>query len=56
MWLSGLSTRLQTQGSPVQFPVRAHAWVVSQVLSRGRVRGNHMLMFLSLFLPLLPSL
>ena len=26
----------------------AHAWVVGQVLSRGRVRSNHTLMFLSL--------
>ena len=25
VWLSGLSTSLQTNGSPVQFPVRAHA-------------------------------
>ena len=27
---------------------RAHAWVVSQVPSRGWVRGNYILMFLSL--------
>ena len=26
-WLSGLSTGQQTKGSPVWFPVRAHAWV-----------------------------
>ena len=32
----------------VQFPVRAHAWVAAQVPSRGRTRGNHALMFLSL--------
>ena len=31
--LSGLSTSLRTKGSPVQFPVRAHAWVVGQVRS-----------------------
>ena len=27
LWLSGLSTGLQTKGLQVQFPVRAHAWV-----------------------------
>ena len=48
MWLSGLSTGLRTKGSPVRFPVRAHAWVVGQVPSRGYVRGNHTLMFVSL--------
>ena len=42
-WLSGLSSGLWTKGSLVQFPVRAHAWVVGQVLSRGLVRGNHTL-------------
>ena len=47
-WLSGLSTRLQTKGSPVPFPVREHAWVVGQVPSRGRTRGNHTLRFLFL--------
>ena len=49
--LSGLSEGLQTKGSPVRFPVRAHAWVAGQVPSRGRVRGNHTLMFLSLPFP-----
>ena len=48
VWLSGLSARLQTKGSLVQFPVRAHSWVVGHVPSRGHVRGNHTLMFLSL--------
>ena len=48
VWLSGLSTGLQTKGTPVQFPVRAHSWVVDQVPSRGCVRGNHTSMFLSL--------
>ena len=33
VWLSGLSTGLWTKGSPVQFPVRAHAWVAGQVPS-----------------------
>ena len=32
VWLSELSTRLQSKGSPVQFPVRAHAWVTGQVV------------------------
>ena len=35
MWLSGLSAGLQTKGSWVRFPVRAHAWVVGQVPSEG---------------------
>ena len=46
----GLSASLQTKGSPVLFPVRAHAWVVGQVPSRGCGKGNHTLMFLSLSL------
>ena len=49
VWLSGLSTSLQTKGSPVRFPVRAHAWVAIQVPSRGHERDNDTLMFLSLF-------
>ena len=48
VWLSGLSAELRTKGTLVQFPVRAHAWVAGQVPSRGYVRGNHTLMFLSL--------
>ena len=48
LWLSELSAHLQTKGSLVQFPIRARAWVVGQVPSRGRVRGNHTLTFLSL--------
>ena len=55
LWLSGLSTALRTKASPVRFPVRAHAWVVGQVPSRGRARGNHTLVFLSLSVSL-PSL
>ena len=46
--LSGLSASLCIKGLQVQFPVRAHAWVVGQVPSRACVRGNHTLMFLSL--------
>ena len=45
VWLSGLSTGLQTERSLVQFPVRALAWVVGQAPSWGRARGNP-LMFL----------
>ena len=48
VWLSGLSTSLQTKGLPVGFPVRADAWASGQVPSRGRARGNHTLMILSL--------
>ena len=33
VWLSGLSASLWTNGSPVRFPVRAHAWVAGQVPS-----------------------
>ena len=45
--------RLQSKGSLVRFPVRAHAWVVGQVPGWRHARGNHTLMFLSLsfFLP-----
>ena len=48
LWLSGLSTSLQTERSPVRFLVRAHAWVASQVPSSGCVSGNHTLLFVSL--------
>ena len=48
VWLSGLNACLQTKGSPVLFPVRAHAWVVDQVPTRGHTRSNHTLLFLSL--------
>ena len=54
VWLSGLNASLQTKGSLVRFPVRAHAWVVGQVPSTGRMRGNHTLIFLSLSLFLFP--
>ena len=40
VWLSGLSSGLQTKGSLVQFLVRAHAWVADQVPSWGYARGN----------------
>ena len=51
VWLSGLSASLRTKGSPLRFPVRAHAWVAGQVPSGGCMRGNHTLMFLSLSFP-----
>ena len=60
--LSGLSAGLRNERLWVQFPVRAHVWVVGQDPSWGRVRGNQ-LMHLSctyasfpLFLPLFLSL
>ena len=43
-----IESGLRTKGSPVRFPVRAHAWVAGQVPSGGHVRSNHTLMFLSL--------
>ena len=46
--LSGLSTGLQTKGSLVRFPVRAHVWAAGQVPSGGCTRGNHTWMFLYL--------
>ena len=35
VWLKGLSAHLLTERWPVQFLVRTHAWVVSQVPSWG---------------------
>ena len=52
MWLSGVSARLRSKESLVLFTVRAHAWVAGQVPSRGRTRGNHTLLALSLPLSL----
>ena len=57
VWLSGLNASLQTERSPVQFPVRARAWITDQVLSWGCARGNwsifllHIDVSLPLFLP-----
>ena len=48
VWLSVLSTSLQTKGPQDRFPVRVHAWVAGEVPKRGHMRGNHTLMFLSL--------
>ena len=33
VWLGGLSASLQTKGSLVRFPIRAHAWIAGQVPS-----------------------
>ena len=52
--ISGLSAGLQTKGSSVPFPVRAHAWVVGQVPSRGALGGGNntsTFLFLSFSLP-----
>ena len=52
-WYSStLSMGLWTKGSLVQLPVGAHAWVVGQVPGRRHARGNHILMFLSLYFSL----
>ena len=49
VWLSrGLSRGLRIKELLLPFPVRARAWVVGQVPSRGSMRGNHTLMFFSL--------
>ena len=48
VWLSGLSPGLQTEGSPVRFPVRAHVWIVGQVPSGFHEGGKHTFMFLFL--------
>ena len=56
VWLSILSSGPRIQGSLVQFQVRAKAWVAGPVPSREHARGNHTLMFLSLFLSPYPSL
>ena len=58
VWLSGLSTCLWTKGSPVRFPVRAHAWVVGQVPSWERMhkRQPHIDVSIPLFVLPFPSL
>ena len=54
VWLSGLSTCLRAEGSPVRFPVRAHTWGAGQSPSRGHATG-HTVRFLSLSPSLLLS-
>ena len=48
VWLTGLGAGLWTERLLLRFPVRARAWVVGLVPSRGCARGNHALMFPSL--------
>ena len=48
VWLNRLSTGLWTKWVTSRIPLGAHAWATGQVPSRGRARGNHTLMFLSL--------
>ena len=40
VWLSGLNVCLLTERSLVRFPVRAHAWLTSQVPHWGRARSS----------------
>ena len=42
---------LGTRQSPVQFTVRAHAWVAGQVPRMGCTKGNHALIFPLLLFP-----
>ena len=57
-WLvsSGLSAGLQPKGSPVRFPVGAHAWVVGQVPSRGAQEATTHWYFSPSLSPPFPSL
>ena len=55
VWLSSLGIIPQGKRSSVWSSVRAHAWVVGWVPCGGWVRGNHILIFLSLFLSPFPS-
>ena len=58
VWLCGLGVGLETKRLPVQFPVRAYAWVVGQAPGWRHARGNQSMFLwyidvsLSLFLPL----
>ena len=56
VWLSGLSAGLRTERSLVQFLVRAHAWVVGQVLGWCMYERQPIDVSLPLFLPPFPSL
>ena len=47
-WCSSMDWVRACEPKGFPFPVRAHAWVVGQVPSRGCARGNHTYMFLSL--------
>ena len=56
LWLSRLSTGLRTEGLPVGFWVRAHAWVAGRVPSWGCTRGNQLMFLTSMFFSLFPPL
>ena len=52
VWLSTLSASLQTKRSPVQLPVRAHAWVVGvREATYGCISLTSMFLCLSFSLP-----
>ena len=51
LWL-GLGVVLQTQRSPVWFPVRAHAWVVGQIPTWGQARGNWSMLLCHIYVSL----
>ena len=59
-WLSWLGSISQSKGSPVSFPIRAHAWVVGSVVVGVHTRGNlsmflsHINVSLPFFLPPFP--
>ena len=55
MWLSGLNASLQTKGSLVRFPVRAHAWVAGQIPVAAHKTKPHIDASLPLFLLPFPS-
>ena len=52
MWLSGLGIVPQTKRSPVQFQVRAHAWVEGQTPSWRYAGGNRSMFLLHMDVPL----
>ena len=53
VWFSGLGIVPQSERLLVRFPVRAHAWVVGQVLSWGHGRGNRCMFLLHIDVSLL---
>ena len=55
VWLSGRMLACESKDHQLNSESKAHAWVASQVPSRGHMRGKHTLMFLS-FCFSLPSL
>ena len=56
MWLSGLSAGLWTKGSPVQFPVRAHAWLWARFPAGGAGEATTYWCFSPCLSPSLPPL